>query len=162
MCYSLVFPIPASACTAIRESRPLKPRLYRSCTGRQAIRFLESVSAWLLADVHGGGAPAGASFLVAMYVLFLSYFALLLVPYSYLMHVLSLMYVVKYASASIMLFSVIKLTRKFLNNLTYYGRLFHELMAFQIGDQHAQQEVNMSYLLPFCTHPHDNTTRFVV
>ncbi|KAK1651680.1 hypothetical protein QYE76_069485 [Lolium multiflorum] len=55
---------------------------------------------------HGdGGAAAGATFPVAMYVLFLSYLALLLVPCSDLMHVLSLMCVVKYACASVMLLS---------------------------------------------------------
>ncbi|KAK1644347.1 hypothetical protein QYE76_062152 [Lolium multiflorum] len=124
-----VFPIPATACTAVRESRPPKLRPLRSCTGRRAIRFLGSVSARLLATVrallrrigcfidrsdytmgdinntHGGGAAAGATFPVAMYVLFLSYLALLLVPCSDLMHVLSLMCVVKYACASVMLLS---------------------------------------------------------
>ncbi|KAK1643805.1 hypothetical protein QYE76_061610 [Lolium multiflorum] len=43
-------------------------------------------------NTHGGGVtPAGATFPVAMYVIFLSYLALLLVPCSDLMHVLSLM-----------------------------------------------------------------------
>ena len=70
-------------------------------------------------NTHGGGAAAaGATFPVAMYVLFLSYLALLLVPCSDLMHVLSLMCVVKYACASVMLLSVINLTRKFHNNPT--------------------------------------------
>jgi hypothetical protein len=36
----------------------------------------------------GGGAAAGATFPVAMYVLFFSYLALLVVPCSDLMHVL--------------------------------------------------------------------------
>ena len=68
---------------------------------------------------HGGdGASAGATFPVAMYVLFLSYLALLLVPCSDLVHVLSLMCVVKYACASVMLISIIKLTRKLSNNPT--------------------------------------------
>jgi hypothetical protein len=69
-------------------------------------------------DSHGGGATAGATFPVAMYVLFLSYPALLLVPCSDLMHVLSLMCVVKYACASVMLLSVINLIRKLPNNPT--------------------------------------------
>ncbi|KAK1643602.1 hypothetical protein QYE76_061407 [Lolium multiflorum] len=57
-------------------------------------------------NTHGdGGAAAGATFPVAMYVLFLFYLALLLVPCSDLMHVLSLMCVVKYACASVMLLS---------------------------------------------------------
>jgi hypothetical protein len=51
-------------------------------------------------DGHGGAATAGATFPVAMYVLFLSCLALLLVLCSDLMNVLSLMCVVKYASAS--------------------------------------------------------------
>ncbi|KAK1650383.1 hypothetical protein QYE76_068188 [Lolium multiflorum] len=131
-----VFPIPATACTAVRESRPPKLRPLRSCTGRRAIRFLGSVSARLLATVrallrrigcfidrsdytmgdinntHGdGAAAAGATFPVAMYVLFLSYLALLLVPCSDLMHVLSLMCVVKYACASVMLLSLRKTNR---------------------------------------------------
>ncbi|KAK1612817.1 hypothetical protein QYE76_036490 [Lolium multiflorum] len=86
-----VFPIPASACTAVRESRPPKLRPLRSCTGRRAIRFLGSASARLLAAVRvhlrrsvcfindydytmgdinnshgGGGATAGATFPVAI------------------------------------------------------------------------------------------------
>jgi hypothetical protein len=122
------------------ETRPL-----RSCTGRWAIRFLGSVSARLLADVrallprfdciiddsdytmgdinnsHGGGAAAGVTFPVAIYVVFLSYLPLLVVPCSDLMHVLSLMCVVNYACASVMLLSVIKLTWKLHNNLTHLG-----------------------------------------
>jgi chromate transport protein ChrA len=70
-------------------------------------------------DGHGGATATGATFLVAVYVLFLSYLALLLVPCSDLMHVFNLMCVVKYASASVILFSIIKLTRKLPNNLTY-------------------------------------------
>jgi hypothetical protein len=52
MCYPLVFPIPATVCMDVRESRPPKPRPLRSCTGRRAIRFLGSVSARLLASIH--------------------------------------------------------------------------------------------------------------
>jgi choline-glycine betaine transporter len=69
-------------------------------------------------DSHGGGSAADATFPVAMYVIFISYLALLLVPCLDLMQVLSMMCVVKYACASVMLFSVIKLTRKLSNNLT--------------------------------------------
>jgi hypothetical protein len=69
-------------------------------------------------NIHGGGA-AGATFSVTMYVIFLSYLALLLVSCLDLMHVLSLMYVVKYACASVMLFSVINLTWKLPNNITF-------------------------------------------
>ncbi|KAK1695597.1 hypothetical protein QYE76_012294 [Lolium multiflorum] len=54
---------------------------------------------------HSHGGDAGATFPVAMYVLFLPYLALLLVPFSDLMHVLSLMCVVKYACAYVMLLS---------------------------------------------------------
>ncbi|KAK1694859.1 hypothetical protein QYE76_011556 [Lolium multiflorum] len=57
-------------------------------------------------NTHGdGAAAAGATFPVAMYVLFFSYLALLLVPCSDLMHVLSLMCMVKYACASVMFLS---------------------------------------------------------
>jgi hypothetical protein len=112
------------------------------CIRRRAIRFLGSVSARLLAAVSAilrrfdcfldksnytmgdindsDGGVAGATFSVAMYVFFLSYLALLLVPCLDLMHVLSLMYVVKYACVSVMLLSVIKLTPKLSNNLTSY------------------------------------------
>jgi hypothetical protein len=69
-------------------------------------------------NTHGGGAAAGATFPVAMYMLFLSYLTLLLVPCSDLMRVLSLMCVINYACASVMLLSVIKLTRKLPNNPT--------------------------------------------
>jgi hypothetical protein len=72
-----------------------------------------------MSDINNDhGAAAGATFPIAMYVFFLSYLALLLVPCSGLMHVLSLMCVVKYACASVMLFSVINLTRKLPNNPT--------------------------------------------
>ncbi|KAK1698076.1 hypothetical protein QYE76_014773 [Lolium multiflorum] len=107
------FPIQATACTTVRESRPPKPHPLRSCTERRAIRFLGSVSARLLVAVHAllhrfdcflddsdytmgdinyslGGA-SGATFPVTMYVLLLSYFTLLLVPCSDLMYVLGLM-----------------------------------------------------------------------
>ena len=33
----------------------------------------------------------------------------------------------------------------------YYGCLLHELLAFQIGDQHAQQEVSRIFLVQFFT-----------
>jgi methionine S-methyltransferase len=33
----------------------------------------------------------------------------------------------------------------------YYGCLFHELLAFQIGDHHPQQEVSRILLVHFCT-----------
>jgi hypothetical protein len=33
----------------------------------------------------------------------------------------------------------------------YYGCLFHELLAFQIGDRHPPQEVNMTGLFQFST-----------
>jgi hypothetical protein len=67
-------------------------------------------------DSHGGAADA--TFPVTMYVLFVSYLALLLVPCLNLMHVLILMCMVKYACASKMLLSVIKLTWKLPNNPT--------------------------------------------
>ena len=83
-----------------------------------------------LSDNYGGG--AAATFPVALYVLLISYFALLLIPYSDLLDVLSLMCMVKYASAIVMLISVIKLTRKLPNNLTiqkhYMLRKFSLLM----------------------------------
>jgi hypothetical protein len=49
-----------------------------------------------------------------MYVLVILNLALLLAPYSNLLHVISMMCMVKYVSAY-----VIKLTRKLPNNLTY-------------------------------------------
>ena len=39
--YRRSFSISVSACTDVRESRPLKPSSLRSCTGRGRIRFLE-------------------------------------------------------------------------------------------------------------------------
>jgi hypothetical protein len=41
---SLVFPVPATAFTAVQESKPPKPCPLRSCTGRRTIMFLGSVS----------------------------------------------------------------------------------------------------------------------
>jgi hypothetical protein len=74
-------------------------------------------------DSHGG--DVGATFPVAMYVLFFSYLAPLFVPCSDRMHVLSLMCVVKYACASVMLLSVIKFTRKLPNNPTETSLKFY-------------------------------------
>ncbi|KAK1606650.1 hypothetical protein QYE76_030323 [Lolium multiflorum] len=55
-------------------------------------RYVGDVSLGDINNSHGGGgAAAGATFPAAMYVIFLSYLALLLVPCSDLMHVLSLM-----------------------------------------------------------------------
>ena len=62
-----------------------------------------------LSGGHDGG--AAATFPVALYMLLISSFALLLIPYSDLLDVLSLMCMVKYASAYVMLFLVTKLTR---------------------------------------------------
>jgi hypothetical protein len=72
-----------------------------------------------MGDINNdNGVAAGATFPDAMYVLFLFYLVLQLVPCLDRMHVLNLMYVVKYACASIMLFSVINLKQKLSNNLT--------------------------------------------
>ena len=50
-----------------------------------------------MGDLNGNhGGVATATFPVAMYVLLISYFALLLLPYSDLLDVLSLMCMVKY------------------------------------------------------------------
>ena len=76
-----------------------------------------------LSGDHGGG--AAATFPVALYVLFISSFALLLIPYSDLLYVLSLMCMVKYVSAIVMLISVIKLTRKLPNKLTIQKPYMH-------------------------------------
>jgi hypothetical protein len=88
---------------------------------RRSVCFINDYD-YTMGDINnshgGGGATAGATFPVAMYVISLSYLALLLVPCSDLMHVLSLMCMVKYACASVILFSVIKLTRKLPNNPT--------------------------------------------
>ena len=91
-----------------------------------------------MGDIHNShgsaDAAAGATFPVAMYVLFLSYLALLLVPCSDLMHVLSLMCVVKYACASVMLFSVINLTQKLPNNLTLPTMILANRMEANTSD----------------------------
>ena len=75
-----------------------------------------------MGDLGGG---AAATFPVALYVLLISYFALLLIPYSDLLDVLSLMCMIKYASAYVMLISVIKLTRKMPNILTIQKTYMH-------------------------------------
>ncbi|KAK1642140.1 hypothetical protein QYE76_059945 [Lolium multiflorum] len=59
--YCLVFPIPAIACTAIRESRPPKPRPLRSCTGRRAIGFWERLGATLLFVFFFDGSAASST-----------------------------------------------------------------------------------------------------
>jgi hypothetical protein len=79
-------------------------------------------SDYTMSDINNGHGDAAArvTIPVTMSVLKLSYFALLLVPCSDLIHVLSLLCLIKYVSASMMLFSVIKLTWKLPNNLTIY------------------------------------------
>jgi hypothetical protein len=62
------------------------------------------------------------------HVLILSYLAPLLVPYADLVDVLSLMLVVKTASAYVMLLSIVKLAWKFSNNLTHI-RITHPTSA---------------------------------
>jgi hypothetical protein len=57
----LVFPIPATACTAVRDSMPPKPYPLRSCTRRRAIRFLGSVSARLLASRRSASSSSGSA-----------------------------------------------------------------------------------------------------
>jgi hypothetical protein len=71
-------------------------------------------------DSHGGVA-AESTFSAATYMVFLSYLALLLIPCSHVMFVLSLMCMVKYASAFVMLLSVIKFTQKMPNILTVHA-----------------------------------------
>jgi hypothetical protein len=60
-----------------------------------------------------------AAFLVARYMLLISYLALFLVPYADLQDLFIPLHVVLLASVNIMLILVIKLTQKLLNNLTY-------------------------------------------
>jgi hypothetical protein len=57
---------------------------------------------------------------VTMYMLTLSLFALVLAPYSYFLVVLSLICIVKYGSACVMLLSVIILNWKLPNSKTLY------------------------------------------
>jgi hypothetical protein len=84
-------------------------------------------------NFHGGGAATGATFPVALYVLFLPYLALLLVPCLDLMHVLSLMCAIKYACASVMLLSAIKLTRKLPNNPTCIVFQFNHVKLYVLS-----------------------------
>jgi hypothetical protein len=69
-----------------------------------------------MGDHHG--AAAVPTFPVALYVLLVSYFVLLFVPFVDLLYVLACLHVVKLSSAYVLLTSVIKLTRKLLNILT--------------------------------------------
>jgi chromate transport protein ChrA len=68
-------------------------------------------------DNHG--VAAVMAFPCPTYVLYLCLFALVLAPYADLLVVLKLMHVAKFARASVVMISVIKLTRKLLNSLTY-------------------------------------------
>jgi chromate transport protein ChrA len=52
------------------------------------------------------------------YALLLSLLALVLAQYAYMLSVFSLMHGVKFATGYVMLISVLKFTRKLLNNLT--------------------------------------------
>jgi hypothetical protein len=72
-------------------------------------------------DLHHGQPPwrcCESTFPVALYVLLISYFALLLVPFADLLNVLTCLHVVNLANAYMLLTSVIKLTLKLLNIIT--------------------------------------------
>jgi hypothetical protein len=73
-----------------------------------------------MGDINNGHGDAYdvATFPVPMYVLIMSNLVLLLVPYLDMLHVLSLMCTVKYASAFVKFLLVIKLTQKLTNKLT--------------------------------------------
>jgi hypothetical protein len=64
------------------------------------------------------GAAAVSAFLVALYVLLLSYLALVLVSFADLLDVLVCLHVVKLISAYVLITAVIKLTWKLHNLLT--------------------------------------------
>jgi hypothetical protein len=82
-----------------------------------------------MGDNHGGAAAAVPAFPITLYVLLISYLALVLVPFADLLDVLACLYVVKLTSACLLLTLAIKLTQKFLNILTiqkaYMIRQFH-------------------------------------
>jgi hypothetical protein len=59
------------------------------------------------------------TFPVALYVILISYFSLLLVPFKDLLNVLAYFHVVKLSSAYVFLILVIKLTQKLFNTLTH-------------------------------------------
>jgi hypothetical protein len=72
-----------------------------------------------MVDIKTDNSDAAATtFLVVMYVFLISYVALVLVAYADLRDLFSLLHVVKSACAFVMVILVIKLTWKFLNNLT--------------------------------------------
>jgi hypothetical protein len=71
-----------------------------------------------MGDVHGGAVAAIPTFPVALYMLFISYLALVLVPFADLLDVLACMHMVKLTSAYVLLSLVIKITQKLLNILT--------------------------------------------
>jgi hypothetical protein len=129
-CATLGFHISEIACMVIMESMPPKPRPPRSWTGRWLIIFFGSVSAHLrsrssspaynnntLADINNKDL-AMVAFQGPTYALLLSLLALVLAQYADMLSVFSLMHGVKFATGYVMLISVLKFTRKLLNNLT--------------------------------------------
>ncbi|KAK1651040.1 hypothetical protein QYE76_068845 [Lolium multiflorum] len=92
----------AAICSVATSAENGESASRRDCSLRALLRrfdcFLDDDTMGDIGYSHGGA--AGATFPIAMYVLFLSYLALLLVPCSDLMHVLSLMYLVKQFSPS--------------------------------------------------------------
>jgi ABC-type uncharacterized transport system permease subunit len=69
-----------------------------------------------MGDNHG--VAAAPAFPVALYMLLISHLALVLVPFANQLVVLACLYMVKLASAYVLLTSIIKLTQKLLNILT--------------------------------------------
>jgi hypothetical protein len=67
-----------------------------------------------MGDNHGGAAVAVLTFPVTLYMLLISYFALVIVPFVDLLDVLACLHVVKITIAYLLLMSVIKLTQKLL------------------------------------------------
>jgi hypothetical protein len=79
-----------------------------------------------MGDVHGGAA-AVPTFPVALYVLLISYLALVLVSFVDLLDVLACLHMVKLTSVYVLLTLVIKLTRKLLHilTLTWLGKCMY-------------------------------------
>jgi hypothetical protein len=71
-----------------------------------------------MGDSHGGATAVFLTFPITLYMILISYLALVMVPFADLLDVYVCLHVVKLTSAYVMLTSVIILTQKLLKILT--------------------------------------------
>jgi hypothetical protein len=104
-----------------------------------------ATSTCTMGDNHGVVAAMVPTFPVALYVHLVSYLALALVPFVYLLDVLVCPHVVQLSSTYVLLTSEIKLTWKLLNILTDSTSHFFDILFYTIVLVTKKITCNLSY-----------------